>query len=99
MSTIHIRHPHRLSDEEARKRVEAIARDLKQQLSMDYAWRGERLVFKRSGAAGSIDLPPGEVDVKIELGMLLTPMKGKIEQTVRERIDLALADDKRQNPA
>lgn len=97
MSIIRIQRSHKLSPDQAKARVEAVARDLKKELSMEYAWRGDRLVFKRSGAAGVIDLPEGVVDLKIELGMMLTPMKGKIEQSIKDRLDLALADDKGEN--
>ena len=93
MANIHIKQQHNLAHDEARKRVEEIARDLKKKLNADYAWKGESLQFKRSGASGSIDLSDEFIELNIKLGMLLAPMKGKIESAIKEKLDLALQDN------
>ena len=95
MAKIHIKRSHNLSHDEARARVEEIAKDLKGKLDADYAWDGDSLRFKRSGASGSIDVGDGFIELDVKLGMLLAPMKGKIEDTVRKQIDVALADSHR----
>ena len=92
MSSIHIKRRHQLPRAELRKRVEHLAEDLKSKLNADYAWKGDSLRFKRSGASGSIDIAEDAIELKIKLGLMLTPMKGKIEVTIREYLDLALAD-------
>ena len=92
MANIHIKQSHNLSHDEARARVEEIAEDLKAKLDADYCWEGDSLRFHRAGASGSIDLGKGFIDLKIKLGMLLTPMKGKIEDSIREKMHVALAD-------
>ena len=93
MASIHIKRQHHLAQDEARQRVEEIARDLKQKLNADYAWKGDSLLFKRSGASGSIDLNGDSIELKIKLGMMLAPMKGKIEAAIREKLVLALGGD------
>lgn len=93
MANIHIKQQHNLAHDEARKRVEEIARDLKKKLNTDYAWKGESLRFKRSGASGSIDLSDEFIELNIKLGMLLAPMKGKIESAIKEKLELALQDN------
>ena len=93
MSKIHIKRKHNLSRDQARARVESIAKDLKKKLDANYAWQGDSLKFKRSGASGSIDVGEGVIDINIELGMLLSPMKGKIEQSINEQVKVALADN------
>ena len=93
MANIHIKQQHNLAHDEARKRVEEIARDLKKELNTDYAWKGESLRFKRSGASGSIDLSDEFIELNIKLGMLLAPMKGKIESAIKEKLELALQDN------
>jgi putative polyhydroxyalkanoate system protein len=92
MANIHIKRTHTLPREVVRARVEELARDLKKKLDADYVWDGDSLRFKRSGASGSIDMGDGFVELKIKLGMLLSPMKGKIERSIDENIKVALTD-------
>ena len=92
MSNIHIKRSHKLPRDVARARVEEIAKDLKKKLDAKYAWKGDSLQFKRTGASGSIDVGEDFIDINIELGMLLSPMKGKIEKSIRDHMKVALAD-------
>jgi putative polyhydroxyalkanoate system protein len=91
MANINIRRTHHLSKDDARQRVEDIARDLKQKLQIDYQWKGDSLQFKRSGAQGSIDLGEDFLEVKVKLGLLASAMKDKIESSIQEKIDSYLA--------
>ena len=93
MATIHIKRKHTLTRAEVRDRVEAIARQIKDELDADYSWKGDTLHFNRSGASGQIDVDDDRVEFNIKLGILLSPLKGKIERTILGRIDVALADD------
>ena len=86
MSTIHVKYKHSLSPKETRKRVEEIAKGLKKEYKIDYAWKGDRLLFKRAGAAGKVDLGDGFIVLDIKLGMVLAPLKGKIEKTIHQNI-------------
>ena len=70
--------------------MEEIAKELKKKLNADYAWKGNALQFKRSGASGSIELSDESIELNIKLGMLLSPLKGKIEDTIRRDIDSKL---------
>jgi putative polyhydroxyalkanoate system protein len=91
MANIHIKRSHSLPRDEARARVEEIAEDLKKKLDAKYAWKGDSLQFHRSGASGTIDVKDDYIDLRIKLGLLLTPMKGKIEATILEHMNAALA--------
>lgn len=91
MANIDIRRKHGLTRERARTSVEEVARELKSRLEADYAWHGDSLHFKRSGASGSIDVDDEEVAIHIKLGLALTPMKGTIEKVIRQNLDAALA--------
>ena len=91
MSKIHLKQHHTLSREETRKRVESIAEDLKREYKMDYSWNGDRVDFRRSGASGSVHLGEGFIELDMKLGMLLAPLKGKIEDTIRRDISSKLA--------
>jgi putative polyhydroxyalkanoate system protein len=92
MSNIHIKRRHRVPRDELRKRVERLAQDLKAKLNADYAWKGDSLRFKRSGASGSIDIAEDAIELNIKLGLMLSPMKGKIEESIKKNLDLALND-------
>ena len=91
MPTIHLKHNHKLPQDETRVRLEAIAKDLKKEYQMDYSWNGDNLEFRRSGASGFVHLGDGFVELEIKLGMLLTPLKGRIEDTIRQDIEEKLA--------
>ena len=91
MASIHIKKAHHLSKEEAKQRVDGIAKDLQKKLHVDCQWKGDSLLFKRSGATGAIKLGQGFVEVKIKLGVMLTPMKAKIESSIKNNIDTYLA--------
>lgn len=93
MTRIHIKHAHKLDREEARTRIERIAEDLKTRFDAEYAWEGDSLQFHRSGVSGCIDLGDDFVECTVELGMLLSPMKGMIEASILENVHQALDSD------
>ena len=90
MANIHIERTHHLALEEARQQVEQLAERLKEELGVDYHWKGNDLLFKRSGANGTIQLAPDCITCDVKLGMLLTPMKGKIEDAINDKLDRAI---------
>ena len=79
-----------MGKEAARREVEDIARQLKDRLQVSYHWHGDQLHFERSGADGRIDVTEDTVDVDIELGLMLSPMKGMIQKQVEEYLDSRL---------
>ena len=91
MATIHIKRAHHLDHETVRKEVQNLADKLSKDLSAKYNWEGDRLVFKRSGASGHIDVGESEVDIEIKLSVVLTPLKGTVERTVKDYLDERLA--------
>lgn len=99
MSNIHVTYKHTLSPQETRRRVEEIAKGLKKEYKIDYAWKGDRLLFKRTGAAGRVDFGDGFIELEIKLGMVLAPLKGKIEKTIRRNIAAEMSDKSGTKPA
>lgn len=83
MSTIDIRHAHSLSDEGARNAIAEVAKKLEERFEMTARWEGQTLHFARSGVDGAIELLPGAVRVKAELGFLLSAMKGMVESEIQ----------------
>lgn len=87
MATIKVKRRHALGTKKARSAVEALARKLQKDLDAEYHWEGSTLQFKRSGASGHIDVSDRELAIEIRLGLLLSPLKGRIEQTIKDEID------------
>ena len=87
MAMIKLKRRHTLGAKKARSTVEALAKKLKKDLDAEYHWEGSTLQFKRSGATGHIAVKDQELEIEIKLGMLLSPLKGKIEKTIKDEID------------
>ena len=90
MAKINIKRQHNLGREVARQRVEAVAKNLQDKLNAKWSWQGDSLCFERSGASGSVEVGDDFVEFHIKLGMLLSPLKGSIESTIRQQVDEAL---------
>ncbi|NEX18338.1 MAG: polyhydroxyalkanoic acid system protein [Halochromatium sp.] len=99
MSYIHVARPHHLGLEAARAEVERIAARVRDEYNAEYHWDGDVLYFKRSGISGQIAVADRSMDLTIKLGILLTAMKGQIEERLTRKIDEALARYEPKPPA
>lgn len=91
MAKIYVKKKHSLDRAHIRQQVQRLAEKLSQELSVDYTWRDDKLMFERAGAKGYIEVGNDEVVVEILLGLLFTPLKGHIEKTVTGYLDQHLA--------
>jgi putative polyhydroxyalkanoate system protein len=91
MARIHIERRHDLGLDKAHEEVEKLAESLKSELQVACRWNGNQLVFERTGASGTITLTPDKIDLDVKLSLMLSPMKAKIEDSIRRKLDLALA--------
>lgn len=87
MPSIDIRRAHALSPAAARAVVDQVAARMHEKFDTDSQWQGDTLNFARSGVKGRIAVAPGEIHVHAELGLLLAPLKGMIEQDIRRKLD------------
>jgi len=87
MSSIDVRRSHSLDTEHARDAAENLARDLSREFDLKYEWQGDHLDFKRSGVKGNLKIHEREIHVHLELGMMLRPFKGRIEQEINSQLD------------
>jgi putative polyhydroxyalkanoate system protein len=87
MAKIDIRRPHNLSIADARAVVDRVAVKMREKLATDSQWQGNTLKFSRSGVNGTIAVAADAVVVHAELGLMLSPMKGMIEQEIRSKLD------------
>lgn len=87
MPSIDIRRPHQLSTAQARAVVDQVAARMQEKFGMTGRWEGDTLGFSRPGITGSIVLEGGAVQVRAQLGLMLSPLRGMIEQEIRRKLD------------
>jgi putative polyhydroxyalkanoate system protein len=87
MPSIDIQRPHKLPLPEARAVIEKVAARMHEKFDTTGRWEGDTLHFSRPGVNGQIAVSGDAVRVHAELGMLLSPLKGMIEQEIRRKLD------------
>lgn len=87
MPTISITRAHKLARAEARAAAEKIARDLKERFDLACEWDGDELSFARPGLSGSMHVGQSNVQLDVQLGFLLIPLKGPIEREIDKELD------------
>lgn len=87
MPKIAIHRPHQLSLSEARAVVDQVALRMREKFGMQGQWQGDALSFSRPGVSGTIAVASEAIQVNVELGMMLAPLKGLVEQEIRRKLD------------
>jgi putative polyhydroxyalkanoate system protein len=88
MPKIDIRREHgKGSIEEVRADVEDLAGKLRDKFNLEYRWKGNDLVFKRTGVEGRIEVDARSVRLVMSLSMLLAPIKGEVERRTLRYMD------------
>ena len=95
MATIDINRAHSLGSDEAKKRAEQLADDMKSKLGITWNWEGDRIKFQASsgaakGTKGHVSVSESHVRVEIDLPFLLRAMKGTISGKVISKLDKLL---------
>lgn len=87
MSSIEVHRPHDLDQTHAREVAEELARDLSRKFDVNYEWDGEVMRFQRSGIKGRLDITPEDFRVQLEVGLMLSPFRGRIEEEIHKQLD------------
>jgi putative polyhydroxyalkanoate system protein len=87
MPKIDIRRTHALPLEQARTVVDKVAARMREKFDMQSQWQGDTLLFSRSGVKGAIAVTADAVHVTADLGLMLAPLKGMVEQEIRRKLD------------
>ena len=87
MPSIDIQRPHNLPLPEARAVVEKVAARMHEKFDIAGRWEGDTLHFSRPGVNGRIAVGSDAIRVRAELGLLLSPLKGMVEQEIRRKLD------------
>jgi putative polyhydroxyalkanoate system protein len=88
-----VRRRHDLGLQAAKQLAESIARRLRNDYGGSYAWKGNDLHFGRPGASGSVAVTKGDVQICLELGLLLRPLRPLIEREIRAFCDESFGED------
>lgn len=86
MSLIHIRKKHALGQAKARKTADELARSLASEYNAKCKWDKDDLKFTSKGVTGKMHVGKDVVDIKVDLGMMLRPFKGKIETSIKNQL-------------
>jgi putative polyhydroxyalkanoate system protein len=96
MSIISVRHAHRLSQVDARKRVDAFEGKMSQYgIHLDWNPDGSRAEIKNMFVKGHAELGDGFVLIHLKLGLLARSQVNpeQLEGAIRRRLDAAFAED------
>lgn len=86
MSKIDITHAHALPAEAVRTAVEGMVAKLTEKYGVTANWVGDALSFNGSGVEGLIELLPGNVRVKADLGFPVSMLKDTVEKQIRSAL-------------
>ena len=93
MAKIRIDEAHGLGRADAaRAKVEPVEEKLKDKFGVTFHWAGNKAAIKGKGVSGEFRFDAERFAVDLKLYMLLTPMAGKIEESIRRAIERAMSD-------
>jgi len=73
-----------MNHDDAQQAADELASDLAAKFNIEYGWDEERIHFERPGVHGSISVGEREIHVMPHLGFLLSMLKSRIEDEIRE---------------
>jgi putative polyhydroxyalkanoate system protein len=82
-----VRRRHDLGLAKAKRLAERMAQHLQADYGGSYAWDGDELSFRRTGASGSVAVTKNDVEIRLELGFLLRPLGSRIEREIQAFCD------------
>jgi putative polyhydroxyalkanoate system protein len=93
MPTITIQRRHKLDHKKAKAAAQKVAKDLHQRFDLECTWDGDNVSFQRPGVSGDMRLGKSDVVLTVQLSFLMTPLKGPIENAIRNELDKLFGED------
>ena len=87
---IEVTRPHQLDAPTLRRRAEQMAEHLGSRLKLQYEWSGDRLLFRRRGLDGYIDISGDEVTVWIDKRRFVPVSSSYLQKQVELELERAL---------
>lgn len=91
MADISLNRAHQLGLKGAKAAADKMSAKLNEKFDLVCIWSGDTLNFQRSGVNGKMIVTETHMQLEVTLGFLLKAMKGPIEKSVTENLDIALA--------
>ena len=82
MSSLKIKKYHHMEPDELRTQVESLADGLVDKFGGHYHWEGDKVFYAYSGVKACVACNDKDVQVDVELGMMMSFMKGKIKEEI-----------------
>lgn len=88
MPKISISKPHSLTPVVIKQRLVDLGAKLTEKYQAKTSWDGDKSMnVKGPGVEGKLTISDNKVDVNLDLGFLLSPMKGKIEEAITKELE------------
>ncbi len=88
MPKISISRNHSLPASVIKQRIVDLGEKLQAKYQAKTSWEGDRQMnVKGPGVSGKLAISDSAVDVNLDIGLLLSPMKGKIEEALTKELD------------
>ena len=92
MADISLERSHKLGLKGAHAAANQMADKLAEKFDLKGTWSGNTLNFSRPGVNGTLAVTETNMKLDITLGFMLKMMKGPIERSVHEQLELVLKD-------
>ncbi len=87
MPKLEISHSHKVTAEEARKRIDTLNKELGDKYGLTSRWISDpEAKVERTGATGSIKVEPNRIHVFLDLSFAMTPIKGTVEKRIKDEL-------------
>lgn len=93
MPHIEIKKTHALGKAGARKKAEKLAESLSTEYNAKCEWVNDELCFRSPGVEGKLCVGDDNVEIMVDLGFMLRPLKSKIESGIVSQLDEILGSD------
>ncbi|GLQ33483.1 hypothetical protein GCM10007876_39630 [Litoribrevibacter albus] len=90
MAKISVKKDHNLGLEQALKDAEQLALMLADRFDAKYEWKGNKLVFHRTGVKGFLDVTETTLEIHVELALLMRPFKAVVEREIHNYLEKEL---------
>jgi putative polyhydroxyalkanoate system protein len=88
MPKINLSRNHSLEPSVIKDRITKLGDKLQEKYSAKTSWADDRtLNVKGTGVEGKLVISDNKVDVNLDLGFMLSPLKGKIEETLGKELE------------
>ncbi len=88
MSTFTLKRGHAMAPDRLKAEMQALADQLVEKFGGSCQWQGDEIHYHYSGGLRArVDCQPQEVVVEVELGMMMSLFRGRIESEVRDYLE------------